>query len=152
MKKLITLILASAFVLGLVGCGNEKQPAPQEDPDTYTLDVMESYVREIGREAPGLPVEISEKDASTLSKIIDGGTPKENAADHESDCVINLKGHLMHYNSDSGALSKYSLSDMPVLSSQEPSVGGESFMLSDADRAAVNAILDKYISLETDVG
>jgi len=148
MKKLIALVLALVCALGLVGCQNDNQQA-QEDKaaNTHTLEVTENSVGEIGRETYNFPVEISEDDANALSEIINGGTWVEVPADCESDCVINLKGHWTHYNSESGTLNKYNLKDMSVYSSKVQEVSGKSFVLSEEDRATVNSILEKYITL-----
>ena len=113
----------------------------------YALEVTENSVGEIGRETYNFPVEISEDDANALSEIINGGTWVEEPADCESDCVINLKGHWTHYNSESGTLNKYNLKDMSVYSSKVQEVSGKSFVLSEEDRATVNSILEKYITL-----
>ena len=113
----------------------------------YALEVTENSVGEIRRGTLKLPVEISEQDANTLSQIVNSGTWKEEPTDCESDCTINLKGHLIHYNSDSGILNRYNLADMSIYSSKEQDVRGKSLVLSDEDRATVNAILKKYITL-----
>ena len=148
MKKLIALVLALVCVLGLVGCNNDNQQK-QEDKEvnTHTLKVTENSVGEIGRETFNLSVEITEEDANTLSEIINGSTWKEELADCESDCVINLKGHWSHYNSESGILNKYNVKDMSVYSSKVQEVSGKSLVLSEEDRATVNSILEKYITL-----
>ena len=114
---------------------------------THTLEVTENSVGEIGRETFNLSVEISEEDANTLSEIINGSTWKEELADCESDCVINLKGHWSHYNSESGILNKYNVKDMSVYSSKVQEVSGKSLVLSEKDRITVNTILEKYITL-----
>ena len=54
------------------------------------------------------------------------------------------------YASDSGILNKYDLSDMSIYSSKEQNVSGKSLVLSEEDRLAVNAILEKYITLGID--
>ena len=148
MKKLIALLLALVCVLGLVGCNNDNQQK-QEDKkaNTHTLKVSENSVGEIGRETFNLSVEITEEDANTLSEIINGGTWKEELTDCESDCVINLKGHWAHYNSESGILNKYNVKDLSVYSSKVQEVSGKSLVLSEEDRATVNTILEKYITL-----
>ena len=148
MKKLIALGLALVCVLGLVGCNNDKQQTQEEKAaNKHTLEVTENSVGEIGREIFNLSVEISEDDANTLSEIINGGTWIEELTDCESDCVINLKGHWIHYNSDNGTLNKYNLADMSIYSSKESNVSGKSLVLSDEDRGTVNVILEKYITL-----
>ena len=148
MKKLIALVLALVCVLGLVGCNNDNQQK-QEDKkaNTHTLKVTENSVGEIGRETFNLSVEITEEDANTLSEIINGGTWMEELTECESDCVINLKGHWSHYNSESGILNKYNVKDMSVYSSKVQEVSGKSLVLSEEDRATVNTILEKYITL-----
>ena len=148
MKKLIALVLALVCVLGMVGCNNDNQQK-QEDKkaNTHTLKVTENSVGEIGRETFNLSVEITEEDANTLSEIINGGTWKEELTDCESDCVINLKGHWAHYNSESGILNKYNVKDLSVYSSKVQEVSGKSLVLSEEDRATVNTILEKYITL-----
>ena len=148
MKKLIALVLALVCVLGLVGCNNDNQQK-QEDKkaNTHTLKVTENSVGEIGRETFNLSVEITEEDANALSEIINGSTWKEELTDCESDCVINLKGHWSHYNSESGILNKYNVKDMSVYSSKVQEVSGKSLVLSEEDRATVNSILEKYITL-----
>ena len=148
MKKLIALVLALVCVLGLVGCNNDNQQE-QEDKtaNTHTLKVTENSVGEIGRETYDFSVEISEEDANVLSEIINGGTWKDEITDCESDCVINLKGHWSHYNSESGILNKYNVKDMSVYSSKVQEVSGKSLVLSEEDRITVNTILEKYITL-----
>lgn len=112
-----------------------------------TLDVTENHVAEIGRETPKLAVEISDDDANALSQIINNRTWVEETNDCESDCAVNLKGNLMYYDSSSGTLNKYNLADLSIYSSKESNVSGKSVVLSDEDRATVNAILEKYITL-----
>lgn len=112
-----------------------------------SFDVTENSVGEIGRETFNLSVEITEEDANTLSEIINGSTWKEELTDCESDCVINLKGHWSHYNSESGILNKYNVKDMSVYSSKVQEVSGKSLVLSEKDRITVNTILEKYITL-----
>ena len=151
MKKLIALGLALVCVLGLVGCNNDKQQTQEEKAaNKHTLEVTENSVGEIGREIFNLSVEITEEDANTLSEIINGGTWKEELTDCESDCVINLKGHWAHYNSESGILNKYNVKDLSVYSSKVQEATGKSLVLSDEDRATVNSILEKYITLGID--
>lgn len=148
MKKLIALVLALVCVLGLVGCNNNSQQEQKDKTaNTHTLEVTENSVGEIGRETYNFPVEISEDDANALSEIFNGGTWKEEPTDCESDCVINLKGNLTYYNSENGILNQYDLKDMSVYSSKEQEVNGKSLVLSEEDRATVNAILEKYITL-----
>ena len=148
MKKLIAFVLALVCALGLVGCNNNSQQAQEnKTANTYTLEVTENSVGEIGRETYNFPVEISEDDANALSQIINGGTWKEEITDCESDCVINLKGHWRQYDSERGILNQYDLKDMSVYSSKEQEVNGKSLVLSEEDRATVNTILEKYITL-----
>jgi hypothetical protein len=125
--------------------------AKEEQPvNTHTLEVTENSVGEIGRETFNLSVEISEEDANTLSAIINGGTWIGELTQCESDCVINLKGHWAHYNSESGILNKYNVKDLSVYSSKVQEVSGKSLVLSEEDRITVNAILEKYITLGFD--
>ncbi len=148
MKKLITLVLVLVCVLGLVACNNDNQQAQEDKTEnTHTLEVTENAVGEIGRETFNLSVEISEEDANALSEIINGGTWEEEITDCESDCVINLKGHWSHYNSESGILNKYNVKDISVYSSKVQEVSGKSLVLSEKDRITVNTILEKYITL-----
>lgn len=148
MKKLIALFLTLVCVLGLVGCNDDNRQAQEEKvANTHSLEVTENYVGEISRGMLKLPVEISEEDASTLSEIINGGTWEEETTDCESDCVINLKGNLMQYNSDSGILNKYNLADMSIYSSAKQDVNRKSLVLSEEERTTVNTILEKYITL-----
>jgi len=147
MKKLIALVLALVCALGLVGCDNSQQAQENKTANSHTLEVTENSVGEIGRETYNLPVEISEDDANALSQIISGGIWKEEITDCESDCVINLKGHLTYYNSENGILNQYDLKNMSVYSSKEQEVNGKSLVLSEEDRATVNTILEKYITL-----
>ena len=148
MKRLITLFLALICALGLVGCSNSSQQEQKDKAaNTHTLDVTANSVGEIGRETFNLSVEISEDDANALSQIINAGTWKDETTDCERDCVINLKGHMTYYNSESGILNQYDLENMSVYSSKEPEVSGKSLVLSEEDRAAINAILEKYITL-----
>ena len=150
MKKFIALVLALVCVLGLAGCSDNKQTKEDKTENTHTLEVTENSVGEIGRGALKLSVEISEDDANFLSQIVNSGTWKEEPTDGESDCVINLKGNLIHYNSDSGILNKYNLADMSIYSSKEQDASGKSLVLSEEDRTTVNAILEKYITLGID--
>lgn len=148
MKKLIALFLTLVCVLGLVGCNDDNQQAQEENAaNTNTLEATENSVGEISRGVLKLPVEISEEDANTLSEIINNGTWEEETNNYESDCVINLKGNLMQYNSDSGILNKYNLADMSIYSSVEQDVNGKSLVLSEEDKTTVNTILEKYITL-----
>ena len=148
MKKFITLFLALICVLGLVGCNNDSQQEQKDKAaNTHTLEVTENSVGEIGRETYNFPVEISEEDANTLSEIINGSTWKEELTECENDCVINLKGYLTYYNSENGILNQYDLKDMSVYSSKEQEFNGKSLVLSEEDRASINTILEKYITL-----
>ena len=118
-----------------------------------SFEVTENSVGEIGRGTFKLSVEISEEDANALSQIVNSGTWKEEPTDCESDCIINLKGHWMHYCSDSGILNMYNLGEMSIYSSVVQDVSGKSFVLSEEDRITVNAILEKYITLsDNDIG
>ena len=151
MKKLIVLVLVTVCVLGLVGCDhNNRQAQEKKEAKKHTAEVTENYVGEIGRGALKLSVEISDEDASVLTLIVNRGTWNEEPADCENDCVINLKGQLMYYNSENGTLNKYSLVDMSTYSSKEQDISGESLVLSEDDRKTVNAILEKYITLGLD--
>lgn len=148
MKKLLALVLIMACVLSLFGCNDDNQQAQEyKETNTKSLEVTENAVGEIGRGTLKLSVEIFEEDANTLSEIINGGTWKEEITDCESDCVINLKGNWMQYNSDSGTLNKYNLADMSTFSSKEQDVSGKSLVLSEEYRITVNTILEKYITL-----
>lgn len=148
MKKLKAFVLALVCVLALAGCNNDSQQEQNDEAaNTYTFEVTENAVGEIGRETYNLPVEISEDNANALSQIINGGIWKEEITVCESDCVINLKGHLTYYNSEKGILNQYDLKDMSVYSSKEQEVNGKSLVLSEEDRATVNSILEKYITL-----
>ena len=112
-----------------------------------TIKVTENSVSEIGREEFKLPVEITEDDANKLSQIINNDVWKEEPTECESDCVINLKGYWTYYDSNSGALNKYNFADMTSYSSSKQGIDGKSLVLSEEDKATVNAILEKYISL-----
>jgi len=118
--------------------------APVKD---NTLEVMENTVSGIGKGTFQTAVELSDEDANTLSAIINGSTWKEELTDCERDCIINLKGHWSHYNSESGILNKYNVKDMSVYSSKVQEVSGKSLVLSEEDRITVNAMLEKYITL-----
>jgi len=114
------------------------------------IKVVDNCVREIGigRETlKPFPIEITEEDASTLSKIINSGTWIDQPAECESDCEINLKGHMVYYNSANGILNVYNLKELSTYSSKELEVGGKSLVLSEEDRTTVNTILEKYITL-----
>ncbi len=147
MKKLIALVLALVCLLGLVGCSGNQTQSEDKTLDTHTLKATENSVAEIGRETFKLPVEISENDANTLSQILSNGSWIEETADCESDCVINLKGDWAYYDSDSGTLNKYNLAQMSTYSSKVQEVNGKSLVLQEEDRATVNNILEKYITL-----
>lgn len=123
---------------------------PNSESGDNTIKVTENSVGGIGRESFKFPVEISEDDANALSEIINGGAWIEEPTECESDCVINLKGHWMHYNSESGILNKYNLKEMSIYSSKVQKVNGKSLVLSEKDRATVNTILEKYITLGFD--
>lgn len=113
----------------------------------YTLEVMESTVAEVGRGLLNLPVEVTKEDADALSKIINSGSWIEEPTEYDRDCVINLKGHWMYYDSNSGILNKYDLSGMSYYSSIVQEVKGESLVVSETDRVTINSILQKYITL-----
>ena len=112
-----------------------------------TIKVTENSVSEIGREEFKLPVEITEDDAKKLSQIINNDVWKEEPTECESDCVINLKGYWTYYDSNSGTLNKYNFADVTSYSSSKQGIDGKSLVLSEEDKATVNAILEKYISL-----
>lgn len=149
MKKLIALVLTMFCMFGLIGCNESQQEQEDKGVNTHTLKVTENSVGEIGRkESFNMSVEISENDATTLSEIINSGTWKEEPTDCKSDCVINLKGYWTYYNSDSGILNIYDLGEMSIYSAVVQDVSGKSLVLSEEDRTTVNAILEKYITLE----
>lgn len=146
MKKLISLILIMICMVVLIACNETQQE--ENNTNTHTLKVTENSVGEIGRkETYNFSVQISEDDAATLSVIINSGNWAEEPTDCESDCVINLKGNLLYYNSDNGTINKYNLKDMSIYSSKVQDVSGKSLVLSEEDIATVNTILEKYITL-----
>ena len=60
---------------------------------------------------------------------------------------LNLKGYWTYYDSNSGTLNKYNFADITSYSSSKQGIDGKSLVLSEEDKATVNAILEKYISL-----
>lgn len=148
MKKYIALFLSMVCIFALIGCNNDIQQA-QEDktPNSHTLDVMENTVTGMVNGTYNPAVELIGEDAIILSEIINGGTWKEEPTDCESDCAINLKGHLVQYNSKRGILNTYNLKEMSIYSAKVQEVDGKSLVLSENDRVTVNAILEKYITL-----
>ena len=148
MQKLIALVFAMVFVLFLVSCNEDNHQAQENKTvNTYTIDVTENSVGEIGRETYKFPIEISEDNANALSEIINGSTWIDELTECESDCVINLKGHWAQYDSESGILNKYNASELSSFSSKVQEAKGKSLVLSEEDRETVNSILEKYITL-----
>ena len=147
MRKWIGLMMGVVCMLSFIGCSNDQNVEMDKKEKTYPLKITEHSVGEVGRETFNLPVEISEDDANILSEIINSGNWAEEPTDCESDCVINLKGNLLYYNSDNGTINKYNLKDMSIYSSKVQDVSGKSLVLSEEDIATVNAILEKYITL-----
>ena len=121
-----------------------------DDDLKYSTLVIENYVAEIGRGETKLSVELSDEDTDFLADMMRYLAWTDRIINAENDCAINLGGRLIYYDSVSGTLNEYDLSDMSIYSSKEESMIGKSVVLSEEERASVNTILKKYITLLAD--
>ena len=95
-------------------------------------------------EAAGL----SEKDTEILTRVLSGGAWADGTTDCAGDCTVGLDGRWFRYHSECGTFNEITIPGQPQLSSvPPPSAEGRSLRLADAERAAVNAVLEKYITL-----
>jgi len=122
-----------------------------EEQNSVTIEVTKNSVAETGRDRFTLPVAISDADAITLSQIIDRTEWHELVTESERDCVFNLGGKITYYDSITGTLCVYDLSEMSVYSSKKQNIKGKSAVLTENDRTTVNSILEKYITLAGNV-
>ena len=151
-KPAVWLIVAAVIACAVVTVCFATNPVTAE-PSTpnATVPVMQNVVGEIGREELHTGVELSADDAETITEIIDNGTWIETTPNCVMNCSINLNGRLYYYCSDSGTLEKFDLSEMTYFSAQTPAVNHKCLTLSDAQKTLVNAILEKYITLDSNV-
>lgn len=122
------------------------------DPGTpnATVPVMQNVVREIGREGLHTGVELSADDAEAITEIIDNGTWIEATPNCAMNCSINLHGRLYYYCSDCGTLEELDVSEISYLSAKVPEKNNKSLKLSDTQKDVMNAIPEKYITLDSD--
>ena len=156
MKRLMALALLLAFMLSLAACASKSD----ETTDTLesgnidtTIPVMQNVVREIGRERLHTGVELSTDDAEAIVEIIDNGTWIEATPNCAMNCSINLSGtngRLYYYCSDSGILEELDVSKISYFSALVQEMNNKSLELSDTQKDVLNAILEKYISLDSD--
>lgn len=126
MKTITVLFSVLVCIVGLSGC----VPAP-------------------GSSGPGRPIAAYIADDVTKAEIThrSGGT-----TDCASDCTVGLDGRWFRYHSECGTFNEIIIPDQPSLSSAPPPPDdGKSLSLADAERAAVNALLEKYITLGPDI-
>ena len=150
MKKLIALILTMVCVFGLVGCDNSNQQEQEEyeaNKDVNIIQVTGNSVGELGSGALNQLVKISDEDGTTLSQIVNGSTWKEEPTDCVSDCLLVLNGDFLYYNSENGILNTHNKSGATIHFNNGSNESEKSLVLSEEDRATVNAILEKYITL-----
>lgn len=127
-------------------------PLPAREPESEgsanTLVAEEYTVAEVGRGTLKTAVALSEEDAEFLMQIMEDGSWNEaGTADCANNCVLQLKGRLVYYHSDCGTFNEFDLSGLSPLSSQAPAGGGRCLSLTPEARAAVNAVLEQYITL-----
>lgn len=102
--------------------------------------------------ADGEAAELSEEDAEILTRVLSGGAWTDGTTDCASDCTVGLDGRWFRYHSECGTFNEIIIPDLPSLSSAPPPPDdGKSLSLADAERAAVNALLEKYITLGPDI-
>ena len=118
--------------------------ASPADRGAGTLDVSKYVVKG----ADGEAAELTEEDAEILTQLLSGGAWAEGTTDCASDCTVGLDGRWFRYHSECGTFNEITIPGQPQLSSvPPPSAEGRSLRLADAERAAVNAVLEKYITL-----
>lgn len=118
--------------------------ASPADRGAGTLDVSKYVVKG----ADGEAAELSEEDAEILTQVLSGGAWAEGTTDCASDCTVGLDGRWFRYHSECGTFNEITIPGQPQLSSAPPPPAeGKSLPLADSERAAVNAVLEKYITL-----
>ena len=95
---------------------------------------------------------MSEEDAEILTQVLSGGAWADGTTDCASDCTVGLDGRWYRYHSECGTFNEITIPGQPSLSSAPPPPDdGKSLSLADAERACVNALLEKYITLGPDI-
>lgn len=127
-------------------------PRVEEETKSNTLRVRDYTVQEIGRGELKDAMELAKEDLQTLMQILEGIRQQyEGTTDCASDCAINLNGRLLYYHSECGTFNEPDLSAMSTISSQTLENTGRNYRLTDAQKAEVNAILEKYIRLQQEI-
>lgn len=155
MEKIAVLIVAFICIFSLTGCvpapgssGPGRPIASPADRGAGTLDVSKYVVKG----ADGESAELSEEDAEILTRVLSDGAWADGTTDCASDCTVGLDGRWFRYHSECGTFNEIIIPDQPSLASVPPLPdNGKSLSLTDAERAAVNALLEKYITLGSDI-
>ena len=102
--------------------------------------------------ADGEAAGLSEEDAEILTQALSGGVWADGTTDCARDCTVGLDGRWYRYHSECGTFNEITIPGQPSLSSAPPPPdGGKSLSLADAERTAVNAPLEKYITPGPDI-
>lgn len=166
MEKIAVLIVAFICIFGLSGC----VPAPGSIGPGRPIaayiadDVTKAEItHRSGGTAEEWTVEgeeplrewasgLSEEDAEILTRVLSDGAWADGTMDCAGDCTVGLDGRWFRYHSECGTFNEIIIPDQPSLSSAPPPPdNGKSLSLADAERAAVNALLEKYITLGPDI-
>jgi len=138
----------------IVGCQGELETTKCfPDLEGNKFKVTEFSVFELGKGTLKRAVNISAIDALKITDLLcqNGEYWTDGASDCMTDCAINIKGILYYYHSDCGTFIKINLADATIYSHVEPQNNGKSLILSESDRETVNGIIEKYITLSSDV-
>ena len=65
--------------------------------------------------------------------------------------LLKINGRLLYYHLECGTFNEPDLSAMSTISSQTLENTGRNYRLTDAQKAEVNAILEKYIRLQQEI-